>query len=205
MRLAVPGRTSSVSRMRSAAAIITHTTETGMSSFQPRAMNWSYRSRGRVLRSHTKTNSTTHTLITNHSSGHQPEFAPLHNVNGHGACQPPRNRVVASAETVTMLTYSASMNIANRSDEYSVWKQPTSSPSASGRSKGARLVSPTIDTEYTRKDGSSSTTNHRSFCAATMPEVDIVPACRKTAANASPIAISYEMTCAVERSPPSSG
>ena len=51
---------------------------------------------------------------------------------------------MASAETVTMLTYSASMNIANLIDEYSVWKPPTSSPSASGMSNGARLVSPTI-------------------------------------------------------------
>ena len=86
-----------------------------------------------------------HTLITNHSSAHQPESAPSRSENGSGACQPPRNRVAASAETVVMLTYSASMNIAKRSDEYSVWKPPTSSPSASGRSKGARLVSPTIE------------------------------------------------------------
>ncbi len=64
---------------------------------------------------------------------------------GHGACQPPRNSVVANADTVNMLTYSASMNIANLIDEYSVWNPPTSSPSASGRSKGARLVSPTIE------------------------------------------------------------
>ena len=63
---------------------------------------------------------------------------------GHGARQPPRNSVVASAETVTMLTYSARKNSANFSEEYSVWKPPTSSPSASGRSNGARLVSPTI-------------------------------------------------------------
>ena len=53
--------------------------------------------------------------------------------------------MVASAETVTMLTYSARKNSANFSDEYSVWKPPTSSPSASGRSNGARLVSPTIE------------------------------------------------------------
>ena len=52
--------------------------------------------------------------------------------------------MVASADTVTMLMYSARKNIANFSDEYSVWKPPTSSPSASGRSNGARLVSPTI-------------------------------------------------------------
>src|ERR1700716_1923664 len=95
---------------------------------------------------------------------------------GHGACQPPRNIVVASAETVVMLTYSASMNMANFSDEYSVWKPPTSSPSASGRSNGTRLVSPTIDVTYTRNDGSSRNTYQVWFWAATMPDVDMVPA-----------------------------
>ena len=85
------------------------------------------------------------TLAVNHSTGHHPLLAPSIMLSGHGACQPPRNSVVASAETVVMLTYSASMNIANFSDEYSVWNPPTSSPSASGRSNGARLVSPTIE------------------------------------------------------------
>ena len=47
------------------------------------------------------------TLITNHSTGHQPLFAPAHSDSGHGARQPPRNSVVASAETVVMLMYSA--------------------------------------------------------------------------------------------------
>ena len=67
--------------------------------------------------------------------------------------------MVASADTVVMLTYSANMNIANFSDEYSVWNPPTSSPSASGRSKGARLVSPTIEVRYTTNEGSSRKTN----------------------------------------------
>src|ERR1700712_2142348 len=101
--------------------------------------------RGRVARSHMKPKRKPHPLATNHSSGHHPLFAPSHRLNGHGACQPPRNSVVANAETVVMFTYSASMKIANPSDEYSVWKPPTSSPSASGRSNGALLVSPTID------------------------------------------------------------
>ena len=57
----------------------------------------------------------------NHSTGHQPLFAPDQTLIGHGARQPPRNSVVASAETVIMLMYSASWNIANFSDEYSVW------------------------------------------------------------------------------------
>ena len=47
------------------------------------------------------------TLIRNQSVGHQPLLAPDHSDSGHGARQPPRNSVVASAETGIMLTYSA--------------------------------------------------------------------------------------------------
>ena len=83
--------------------------------------------------------------------------------------------MVASADTVAMLTYSARKNMANFSEEYSVWKPPTNSPSASGRSKGARLVSPTIAIAYTANEG-SSTTYQTWVCSATIPEVDIVPA-----------------------------
>ncbi len=122
------------------------------------------------------TNRNVHTLAMNQSSGSQPLLAPSHRLIGHGARQPPRNRVVASAETVVMLTYSARKNIANFSDEYSVWKPPTSSPSASGRSNGARLVSPTIAVTYTANDGSSSTTYQVCSWAATIPDVDMVPA-----------------------------
>src|SRR5215813_8046778 len=42
-------------------------------------------------------------------------------------------------------------------------------------------------------------------CAATIPEVDIVLAVMKTATMDRPIATSYEMTCAADRRPPSSG
>src|SRR5690606_1455952 len=110
-----------------------------------------------------KKNRNNHTLTVNHNSGHHPLLAPSAMLIGHGACQPPKNNVVARADTVVMLTYSASMNIANFSDEYSVWNPPTSSPSASGRSKGARLVSPTIAVTYTRNDGSSRTMYQVSF------------------------------------------
>src|SRR6476619_3623729 len=102
-----------------------------------------------------KTNRATTTLRKNQSSGHQPWFAPSQIEIGQGARQPPRKSVAASAETVTMLTYSARKKRANFSDEYSVWKPPTSSPSASGRSKGARLVSPIIEMTYTTNDGNS--------------------------------------------------
>ena len=44
--------------------------------------------------------------------------------------------MVASAETVNMLTYSPRKNIANFSELYSVWNPPVSSPSPSARSNG---------------------------------------------------------------------
>ena len=84
-------------------------------------------------------------MIRNHRTGHQPLLAPGQKyVIGHGARHPPRNSVVASADSVVMLMYSARKNIANFIDEYSVMWPATISPSPSGRSKGTRLVSPTI-------------------------------------------------------------
>jgi len=74
-----------------------------------------------------------------------------------------------------MFTYSESMNSANFSDEYSVWKPPTSSDSASGRSNGARLVSPTMETQKITKLGISCQMYQPPCWASTMPAVDSVP------------------------------
>ena len=100
--------------------------------------------RGSTPRSHTKKKMKTSVLSRNHTIGNQPSDRNATSENGQIGCQPPRNSVVASADTVTMLMYSARKNMANFSDVYSVWKPPTSSLSASGRSKGARLVSPVM-------------------------------------------------------------
>src|SRR5262252_8877696 len=100
------------------AIIRIQTSETGISTFQPNAISWSYRIRGSVPRSQMKQNSRIPTFARNHSSGTQPVFAPGHTEIGHGARQPPRNSVVASAATVVMLMYSARKNSANFSDEY---------------------------------------------------------------------------------------
>src|SRR3954465_4644647 len=95
------------------------------------------------------------TFSRNQISGNQPVVIQSTRENGKGACHPPRNSVTGSAETVIMLMYSARKNIANFSDVYSVWNPPTSSLSASGRSKGARLASPTLPmTEMTNEIGS---------------------------------------------------
>src|SRR3954454_7801610 len=117
------------------------------------------------------------TLSRNHSTGHQPVLSTLWSMSdsGKGARHPPRNNVVASAETVVTLMYSARKNIANLIDAYSVWKPATSSVSASGRSNGARLVSPTIDTRYMRNDGISGSAYQSFDCADTISLVDSDP------------------------------
>src|SRR5688572_32960255 len=100
--------------------------------------------RGSTPRSEMKKKMKTIVLERNQTIGNQPSDIHSTVENGQLGCQPPRNSVVASAETVTMLMYTARKNIANFSDVYSVWKPPTSSLSASGRSNGARLVSPVM-------------------------------------------------------------
>src|ERR671918_1761606 len=120
------------------------------------------------------TNRNTNVLTRNARNCNQP--LAFRNDSGHGHCPPPRNSVVAIADTVTMFTYSARKNSANFSDEYSVWNPPTSSDSASGRSNGARLVSPTIEMVNTTKLGASNSWYHPEACEATMSAVDSDPA-----------------------------
>src|SRR3954469_8394596 len=124
-----------------------------------------------------KQNRQKNTLPRNHSNGHQPVLSTPLSIadSGQGARQPPRNNVVASAETVATLMYSARKNMANLIDAYSVWKPATSSVSASGRSNGARFVSPTIDTRYMRNDGISGSAYQSFDCAATISLVDSDP------------------------------
>ena len=66
-----------------------------------------------------------------------------------GPVQPPKNMIVARADTVTTLAYSASMNMANFIELYSVCHPATSSCSDSARSNGKRFVSATALTRYT--------------------------------------------------------
>src|ERR1700742_1826513 len=74
--------------------------------------------------------------------------------NGIGESQPPRKRIVVSEHMVMMATYSPRKNIRNGVDEYSTAKPATSSDSASGRSKGGRLVSARAETKKTTNIGS---------------------------------------------------
>src|SRR5690625_5862660 len=96
-------------------------------------------------------NMTSQILATIHSSGHQPSLnmPSLIVDSGKGARQPPRKSVAATAETLSMLTYSARKNHANFIEEYSTMWPATSSPSASGRDrKSTRLNSSHVAISY---------------------------------------------------------
>src|SRR5262249_50923225 len=70
-----------------------------------------------------------------------------------GGSQPPRNMMVVSAHMVVMATYSPSMKRRYGVEEYSTAKPATSSDSASGKSKGGRLVSASAEMKKTMNIG----------------------------------------------------
>src|ERR1039458_459863 len=136
---------------------------------------------------------------------------------GKGRIHPPSQSVTAIDDTASMAEYSARKNSDQRKPLYSVWNPATSSDSASGRSKGARLVSATMAIANTAKARKPSGKNLKMnqvcwlACASTMPIMlkVPVPVCRLVISTAetiaSPMAISYETICALERKDPISG
>ena len=77
--------------------------------------------------------------------------------------------------------------------EYSVWKPPTSSCSASTRSNGGRLSSAVAAMTNTTKGSRPVVTMFQSrivSCSTTMPLVERVPATRSTVATDRPRAAS---------------
>src|SRR5258706_8692753 len=122
----------------------------------------------------------------------------------HGPFQQPRNRVTAIELIAIMLASSPRKNSPHFMLEYSVWNPATSSASASGRSNGARLVSAKAVMMKMMKASGCWTTNHTRSCAWTISTSDSDPASSRTPTVDRPIASSYEIIWAEERSPPSS-
>src|SRR5947207_11587526 len=102
-------------------------------------------------------------------------------MDANGRIQPPSQSVTAIDDTAIIAAYSARKNSDQRKPLYSVWKPATNSDSASGRSKGARLVSATMATAKTknaiRPKGNSRNKNQMCCCccASTMPIILSVP------------------------------
>jgi hypothetical protein len=80
-------------------------------------------------------------------------------MEGRRGSQPPKNRMVMIADIKSMLLYSPKKNMAKIMEEYSTLYPATNSASASGRSKGARLVSANIETKKMAAQGNSGATN----------------------------------------------
>ena len=126
---------------------------------------------------------------------------------------PPRNSVTAIADIVMTFMNSARKKIANRMPVYSVLKPPTSSCSASTRSKGGWFVSAVAAmrkiTNATKVFSQNQcVANDHTFvhcCCAKMSCVESVPAWISTPRIARPNAASYESSCADARTEPSSG
>src|SRR3954452_7123338 len=99
--------------------------------------------RGNEARSHTVTNSNTSGLTMNQNRGRTQVLTKLsaaRNPNA-GPDGPPRNKNTAIADIVITFMNSARKKIANRMPVYSVLNPPTSSCSASTRSKGGWFTS----------------------------------------------------------------
>src|SRR3546814_3269842 len=77
----------------------------------------------------------------------------------NGGSQPPRNRIDVIALIRIMLAYSPRKDRAKVIAEYSTKKPATSSDSPSGRSKGERLVSASVETKKITNIGSMGSQN----------------------------------------------
>src|SRR3954454_4782873 len=108
----------------------------------------------------------------------------------NGSRQPPRNIVTVIAEITTTFMYSAMKYEAKRPPPYSVLYPPTSSASASGRSKGGRLVSANPATPKVRKPTNCGTTYQTACCDCTIETSDSEPAIITTPISESPSATS---------------
>src|SRR5215831_19326252 len=83
----------------------------------------------------------------------------LNGVTSMGGSQPPKKRIEVMAHMSTMFMYSPTMKRRYGVEEYSTMKPATSSDSASGRSKGGRLVSASAEMKNSTNIGNSSGEN----------------------------------------------
>src|SRR5918995_847710 len=166
----------------------------GMRTFQPSAISWSYRKRGRVQRIHITKKIQNITLRKKN-----PEVAmvwstpPVSSQWVNGMSHPPKNRVVTMAHTVTTFEYSAMKKKENFMALYSVWYPAINSDSASGMSNGSRLVSANPAIRKMKKERKSGRTYHRPSCwSRTMAERLTLPDRSRTGIKLRPIATSYD-------------
>jgi len=88
--------------------------------------------------------------------------------NLQGGNHPPKNKILFKDDIKIIFAYSPIKKKAKPTDEYSTLYPDTNSASASGKSKGWRLVSATEEIKNNKKIGKKGIINHISFCAKTI-------------------------------------
>lgn len=112
------------------AVVIRKANDNGKNTFHPKRINWSYLYLGYATRAHIKKNKTKAVLNPN-------DIKP----GKRGAHQPPKNKREVRQHMNKMFALSPRKNNAKPMAEYSTKYPATNSASASGKSKGWRLVS----------------------------------------------------------------
>lgn len=122
----------------------------GRKFFQIRCISWSYRNRGYEARTHRKAIERKAAFViklNEVSSGSE------------GMWEAPRNRIADSVFMSRMLAYSARKNKAKGPPAYSTLNPDTNSDSPSVRSKGARLVSASVEINHMAAIGQAGKTS----------------------------------------------
>jgi len=107
-------------------------------------------------------------------------------INIKKGSHPPRKKIALSADMRIILLYSARKNRAKPLAEYSTLYPETSSASASGRSKGCRLVSASVVTKNTRRIGNIGNLSQTFFCLSTTFEKFRLPVLRRIEMSSEP-------------------
>lgn len=81
----------------------------------------------------------------------------------HSGHQPPKKSNTNKVDIKIILLYSAKKNKAKEMPPYSTLYPETSSASASGKSKGARFVSATMDIKKIKNNGKKGIINQKSI------------------------------------------
>ena len=101
--------------------------------------------------------------------------------NTSGIMYPPKNKMAVNVDINTILQYSARKKNTKIIPECSVKNPATNSLSASGKSKGVRLVSAKAEIKNIMNKGSNGTTNHTLCCISMILMKLNVPVIRITA------------------------
>lgn len=136
----------------------------GRKLFQPIYINWSYRYLGKVALVTIKKMTPNAIFKLNHKL-FGIIFKNHKSIHGH---HPPKNNIETKALIKSILAYSPKKNKAKVIAEYSTLYPDTNSASASGKSKGWRFVSASIETQKMINIGNKGIINQIFFWAETI-------------------------------------